>query len=145
MFYKNVSEVFSMKKYKNSDLGSWKMITYGFFIMLIVFLVLSLIVSLILFIGNNPTGNIGLISLAVFLFSGILSSFINSKLFKNSFYPLLSSALSVALFFAIAILMGGKISLKIVLNLVCFLLTSLLGAFLGGIKKETKHKKRRYQ
>ena len=90
-----------------------KDIAFGTLIIWGAFLVLSLLFSLILFFGDDPTANTALFSLIAFMCAAAIAALINKRLFQSSSLnaPLLSAIFSAVLYLIISGIVSGKISI----------------------------------
>ena len=68
-------------KFENGRSSIVKRIIIGCFVICAVFVIEALAASAVLYNLTDPTANIKLISMALFVLSGGIGSFINSKLF----------------------------------------------------------------
>ena len=117
----------------------FKPIVLGTAVIWCLFIALSLIFSVILFSGENPTGSTALFSLISFIASGGIGTLLNKQFFKscevNS--PLFSALLCAAIYLVISAVASGRISIGCLINTACFILISLLFSI-----KRTKKSKR---
>ncbi len=127
-------------KSKNTPLGTLLLgIAFSFAVMI----VLSLVSSFLLVGFKNPTANIRVASLTVFLITAAVSGFFVSKRYGKG--GIVISALTalafIALLFAVALVISkGKISGVLFMNYLCYMLISSFAALLGA-KKRKRHKR----
>ena len=95
-----------------------KDIAFGTLIIWGAFLVLSLLFSLILFFGDDPTANTALFSLIAFMCAAAIAALINKRLFQSSSLnaPLLSAIFSAVLYLIISGIVSGKISIGAIIS-----------------------------
>ena len=105
-----------------------KPIVLGTAVIWCLFIALSLIFTVILFTGENPTGSTALFSLISFIASGGIGTLLNKQFFKSCEMntPLFSALLSAAVYLVICTISSGRISIGCLINTVCFILISLL-------------------
>ena len=118
--------------------SGFKSIILGAAVIWCLFIVLSLVFTVVLFSGENPTGSTALFSLISFIASGGLGTLLNKKLFKSCEMnaPLFSALLSAAVYLVISAISSGRISIGCLINTLCFVLISLL--FSVARKKKNK-------
>ena len=118
-----------------------KPILLGVLVIWSVFFALSLVCTVILYSGSDPTPKAPLFSLISFMTAGALGSLINKKLFGVSMAraPLFSALLSAGLFVFLSAISMGRISVGTLISAVCFMLICTL-ASLKGRKKQRRHK-----
>lgn len=131
-----------MKNNKNKD-----NILYMYFpalgISLVTLLILSLVSSMIIYAGENPTSNIGIASLATLISSAAVSGIIISRYKGNEGMKVagLSSLATVLIMLIIGVILsGGKFSPSAFINYGCYVGISLLAAYLG--RKRGKRRRR---
>ena len=95
-----------MKKlydFKNEH-SKLKALLIGTAIIMALFLGISLVISAIAYSTDNPTSNVGLLSLISFLVAGGVSGFLNMKMSGGNDFrtPLFSSLFFVCVFFVIS-------------------------------------------
>ena len=117
-----------------------KSILFGILIIWGLFFVLSLLFTVILFSGQDPTGSTSLFSLISFMAAGALGTLLNKRFFKGypTNTPLFSLFASAIIYVAISAIITGKISIGCLISAVCFILLSMLCL----IKKKKKIKRR---
>ena len=128
------------KKSKNTAIGT---LLLGILFSFTVLIVLSLISSFLLIGLKNPTANIRIASLAVFLVTAAVSGFAVSKHRGEGgiAFSALTALAFIALLFALALIMSkGKISGVLFMNYLCYMLISSFAALLGS-KKRKRHKR----
>jgi len=126
---------------KNGALGE---IARGFAVCIMTFLIISVIMSLILFFSADPTRYISFFSAAAFLVSSAISAIISSRLITNG---LAERIFGCALFLIIMLLLslilgGGSISGAALMNALCYALIFLFFTFIFKKKRASKHRKR---
>lgn len=132
-----------MRKRKNSKSKntSLKTLLFGVIFSFTVLVILSLASSFLLVGFKNPTANIGIASLAVFLVTAAISGFTISKhrACGGIAFSALSSLLFIALLFAVALIISkGQISGGLFMNYLCYMLISLFTAFIGARKPKRR-------
>ena len=127
-------------KSKNTPLGNLLLgIAFSFGVMI----VLSLDSSFLLVGFKNPTANVRVASLAVFLITAAVSGFFVSKRCGKGGIAIsaLTALAFIALLFAVALIMSkGKISGVLFMNYLCYMMISSFTALLGA-KKRNRHKR----
>lgn len=118
----------------------------GTVISVIVFFAITVIAALISYSTKDPTGILGIASLASLLFSGAASGFALSR--ARSYFGFAAAIISALIFsviyLAASLIASGGIGLSHLMNLFCYLAVSLLFAFIGkGTPK--KRRKRSYR
>ena len=118
-------------------------ILIGSLLSIISLIVCALIGSAILIMLEDPTGNIGISALVIFLISGAICGFSISK--SKGEGGILTSVLSSGIAMLILILisliaLGGKAPGRVFMNALCYILVSTLFAYLG--RKREKKKRR---
>ena len=130
-----------MRKTKSSlkSSGGIKPMLFGALVIWCTFLLLSLIFSLILFSGDDPTRSTALLSIGAFVISGALGTLINRRLIPSAdkSTSLLSSLLTVIIYLLVSVVLSAGISLGAVLSALCFMGASAL----VGIPKRKKTKR----
>lgn len=132
-----------MRKRKNtkSKNTSLKTLLFGVFFSFAVLIVLSLASSFLLAGFKNPTADIRIASLAVFLITAAVSGFAVSKHRAGSGIAIsaLTSLLFIAVLFAVALVISkGKISGALFMNYLCYMMISLFTAFIGARKPKRR-------
>ena len=121
-----------------------KPIAVGFLVIWGSFIILSLIISLILFNGDDPTERTSLFSLIAFIGAGAIGTLINKRLFKlaslNS--PIISAVAAVIVYVVTSAIISGKIGIGCLINAVCFILISLLFSAKGNKKTRTAYRRK---
>ena len=132
-----------MKRYKknNSPQPKAKTIPIGIGINIAIFSVIALSVCAVLYNGNDPTGNLGLLSMLSLTVSGALSSFTVAKIGRAASVGISAALSSALIFIAAALMINGTAGAKPLMNILCYLISSVIFSFLGS-KKHTRHKKR---
>lgn len=115
-----------------------KRIGINLLIIICVYLFVSLITCIFMFISKNPTGNIYPISLASFLGSGAISGFILGKFNKEYRISATISSLIFSLLLVIAGLLSSGKFLAILLNALAFIIIFNLLLFLSQVKKKRR-------
>ncbi len=123
---------------RSGKLHPAKRIGIDLLIIICVYLFVSLITCIFMFISKNPTGNIFPLSLASFLGSGAISGFILGKFNKESKLPALISSLIFALMLMIAGLLSSGKLIAILLNLLAYVMIFNLLLFLSQVKKKRR-------
>ena len=128
-------------KGKNSNF-SLKSAILATFIASGVFILVLAAACGIAYAGKNPTGAIGICSLAAIVVSGLIGGFsiTKSKTKLGMPYALISATAITVIYLAAALTVSGKLSLMHLLNALCYFGSSAVGIFLG---KRSKPKKRR--
>ncbi len=108
-------------------------------------LLLSMVGAAIAAALDDPTGNLGLISLAVMLISAAVSGVFSTRMKGEGGLPFSALvALTVVLIMLLinVIVCAGKVSLGAFMNYLCYLGVAVMAAFLG--KKRDKHRRRKH-
>ncbi len=130
-------------KLKNTAIGT---LLFGVLFSFAVLIVLSLASSFLLVGFKNPTSNIRIASLTVFLITAAVSGFAVSKHrgAGGIAFSALTSLLFIAVLFAVAIIISkGKISGALFMNYLCYMMISSFTAVIGTRKpKRHSHKHR---
>lgn len=110
------------------------LIIWGFFF------ALSLVFTVILFSGDDPTASTALFSLISFVASGALATLINKRIFKSSAVnaPLFSALSSAIIYLVACTVASGRISVGCIINTACFILICML----ASIQRKKKSKRR---
>ena len=106
------------------------------------FLLFSLIFTVILFSGENPTASTALFSLIAFMIAGALGTIANKRFFASCSInaPLFSAIATVIIYLSISAIISGGIKFGALISTGCFLLiVSLLSLYK---KKKAKHRAR---
>ena len=131
-----------MKKtrYTKGNSSIFKPILLGALVIWLLFFVISLVCTVILYAGNDPTPKATLFSLISFMAAGAIGSLINKKLFGTvaTKAPLFSALISAAVFVCLCAVSMGKISVGTLISAVCFMLICTL-ASLKRRKKQRRH------
>ena len=94
-----------------------------------IFLLLSLIMTAILFSGEDPTSKPALFSIIAFILSGALATLINKRIFKSYALntPMLSALATAILYLSISAVICGGIKIGALISAACFItMTALL-------------------
>ncbi len=131
---------------KIGSYGNGKNLLLTSIIQPILFLIFTLIFSLIIYNGNDPTSNTALYSVVSLFCAGGVGAFIITKFGgeKGAYYAIFATIFSSLLILIISLISNGKISLGTFMNILCFALISLLFVFLGKYKHTNSHKRKRY-
>ena len=128
------------KKYIKTDGGAVKfLVCFGFSIAAI--LVCSFITSLIAGGSKDPTGMIGIFSLAAMLISAAAGGVFSSRIRGEGgtvYAALVALAVVLVMLLIAVILCGGRVSAGAFMNYGCYLGVSALSAFLG--KRRATHR-----
>ena len=105
-------------------------------------ILLSAIFAFVANISRDPTGNLGIYSLAALLLGGAVGGFASAKINKER--ALLSSALVAlavtAIMLIVCVIIGGKVGGGAFMNYACYVGVSAFSGFLGT--REKKHRRR---
>ena len=123
---------------RSGKINPVKRIGINLLIIICVYLFVSLITCIFMFISKNPTGNIYPISLASFLGSGAISGFILGKFNKEYRISATISSLIFGLLLVIAGLLSSGKFLAILLNALAFIIIFNLLLFLSQVKKKRR-------
>lgn len=128
-----------MRKRKNAKSKSTALgtILFGVVFSFAVLAVLSLLSSFLLIGLKNPTANIRIASLVIFLITAAISGFTVSKRRGKGGISVsaLSSLAFIALLFAMALIISkGKLSGALFMNYLCYMMISSFTALLGAKK-----------
>ena len=119
-----------MKKNRFRTGGNPKLKNLVFSTLLIfaLFTLLSLLITVVCYSGENPTANITLLSMAALIASGGIGSFVNMKLFYDGEFhsPLIAALISAAVYLVISLIASGRLAIPSLINVACFILISLL-------------------
>ena len=107
-------------------------------------LTLSFIFAMIASMSKDPTGNLGIFSLATLLISGAISGFASAKIKKEGAigFSALVTLVSCLIMLVLCLIIIGKVSGGAIMNYVCYMLMSVFFAFLGSREKKHKRHKR---
>ena len=110
---------------------------------LAVMLALTLILSALSLLGQNPLSTLGIMTIVIIAGSGAICGVSLSRVFKENGIQMtvLSSLFLSLIILAVGLILGGgKISLKLPLNILIYLLCSIISAYLA----RPKGRKRRF-
>lgn len=128
------------KKYIKTDGGAVKfLICFGF--SAVVIIVCSFITSLIAGSAKDPTGMIGIYSLAAMLISAAAGGVFSGRMHGDGgtvYAALVALAVVLVMLLIAVIICGGRVSAGAFMNYGCYLGVSTLSAFLG--KKRATHR-----
>ena len=119
-------------------------ISYAMAVLLIV--LLSLISSLIMISLDNPTGNLGIFSLCIMLFSALFSGFITAKIKEGGglrFCALTALGVLLTMLLANVIVSSGKVTAGAFMNYGCYFGVFMLSSFFA--LKAPKRRKFRHR
>ena len=108
---------------------------------LLVLIIVSLIVSAVVYMMDDPLAVIDIGSLIALLISGLISSFIISRRTREGkmLITILSSLLLVILMLIVCAIIGmGTVNPRVVLNYVCYMGVTLIGGWLGAKGKRRR-------
>ena len=131
-----------MKKARHTARGGslLKPILLGSLMIWILFFAITLLCTVVLYSGNDPTPRATLLSIISFMLAGALGSLIGKRLFRTDLVnaPFLSALLCATVFVFISAIANGKIRLGTLITAVCFMLISAL-ITLPKRRKQKRH------
>lgn len=110
-----------------------------------VILLLSVIGALVASGLDDPTGSLGLISLAVMLISAVISGVFSARIKGEGalgFSALVAMAVVLVMLLINLILCAGEVSLSAFMNYACFFGVAVMSAFVG--RKRERHIRHRH-
>ena len=129
-----------MKKtrYAKGNGSALKSILLGALLIWILFFVISLVCTFILYSGNDPTPKATLFSLASFMLAGAIGSLMNKRIFHPSLSnaPFLSALLCAIVFIFLSTVANGRLPIGTLISAVCFMLISAI----ASVPKRKKQK-----
>ena len=131
---------------KNKDNSSPRAINIliGVAISVIIFAIATLVLTLICYNTENPTGNLGIFALSALLVSGAAGGFFLSRN-KSRFgfgNTVASSIITAMIIMVISMAANGGISTFQLMNSGCYIMTSVLFAILGKGGRRGRKKRR---
>ena len=133
-----------LKQRKNKDLGAVGKLLRGLLICTLLFFSFMLIMTLVRFLGDDPTYRSELWAFCAFLLSGAVAGAIIRRISGDG--GLLIAAISalelVLILFLIAVITSGVPSLPSLVNYVIYVGVVTVSAFLIGLKPK-RHRRRR--
>lgn len=109
-----------------------------------VIMLLSVIGALVASGLDDPTGNLGLISLAVMLISAAITGIFCTRIKGDGgvgFSALVALAVVLIMLLINVIICAGKVSLGAFMNYICFIGVAVGSAFLGKKRERRGHRK----
>ncbi len=109
-----------------------------------VIVLLSVVGALVASGLEDPTGNLGLISLAVMLISAAITGIICTRIKGDGgvgFSALVALAVVLVMLLINVIICAGKVSLGAFMNYICFIGVAVGAAFLGKKRERRGHRK----
>ena len=133
-----------MQNRKNTNSSVAKRLAAAIVIDAAIFLAVSLIATAIAYLGDDPTGKLGIFALATLLVSGILGGFTVSGMKSRFGSSIGASSIGIctALYLAAALILSGKLGLQHLLNAVCYLGSGLLCSYLGRKRGKARPRRR---
>ncbi len=134
-----------MQQYIRKKHSAVSVIT-GVIMTVIVFIIISLIMTAICYLTNDPASLLGICSIASMLASGAICGLMLS-LMKNHFgfaIAAICTAICTAIYLIIAAIVSGGIHGFQLMNAACYAGTSLLGAFIGRREKRSRRISRKF-
>ena len=107
-------------------------------------ILLSLIFALIANASSDPTGNLGIFSLASLLIGGVVGGFASAKIKKESavlFSALVALAVTLVMLI-VCVIMSGRVGVAAFMNYACYIGVATLAALFGAREKRHKRHKR---
>ncbi len=106
------------------------------------FLLFSLIFTVVLFSGENPTASTALFSLIAFMLAGALGTIANKRIFASCPInaPLFSAITAVIIYLLISAIISGGIKFGALTSSICFITVAFLLSLLKKDKTRRKHR-----
>ena len=132
-----------MYKYAKQADGFPRKCLTAFLISLFVYLFLSLLCCIGVFVTKNQAVSLKLISFIAYLLSAAISGFMTAKLVKTN--QIITEAVAALAFscaiFIIALISGGNV-LNTLMNIICYCALAILFCYLGIGKKKRRRRNR---
>ena len=107
-------------------------------------ILLSLAFAFVANISKDPTGNLGLFSLAALIISGAIGGFTSAKIKKDSaviFSALIAVGMALIMMI-LCVIINGKVSGGSLMNYLCYIGVSTVFSVWGSKEKKHRHRKR---
>jgi len=131
-----------MKHKRTKDTGTVRALATGLLVATLSFFLFAILVTIILFLGDDPTSKSKIFSFGALLISGAVSGFINARLAGDggAVIALLSALAFILVMFLVGTVSVGLPSLASVINYALYICISAVSAYFAIQKPKRRHR-----